>query len=565
MTSRTRRASTRTGRSTYTAGPFKGVRDTTDPYDDPPDLLVEAVNTYIPDPQGGSGVYARPGFQLLNGGAAIYANATPFRGQGIYTHTQLDGSTISFIAMGGRLFRANDTYTTFTDVTPVGITIDSALNTRVDFISLIGNLEISDGVNRPWIASNLTSTPITGTYIDYDGVGGSWSSKKPFLYGGSIFHPLKQVNGIGRGVDFSWCEPGQPTVGFQQANYDDNWTLTNSNAGIIYAGAGTNSGFFYWRAGSIGTANGPVGPTLASSATEDSVAFNVGTQAAQTIQQFGNSFFFCDAIGRPWRFVPGTPPEPIWLQMRAQVSQSTVGNPATTSIVATSVIEPTLNLYLVGIWSPTPSTQTPVTRLYVFDARTGTYLGYWVLGPGIGIDCIGSFTDAGGRVTIIVLGSKAASPATNGYVWAFNSVATVPQDLTTENSILLTTEDGVVLTTEGEAQSWLDNGQIPTISATTGRFGYEADTVHNVDSGTIITLTDAPVRVSIQTSAVASTVEGIPEPSASQDGTYRLPLGCDIVGRGPQVTVSPLSADEQWSLQSVSLVTVASMAGAEDA
>ena len=37
-----------------------------------------------------------------------------------------------------------------------------------------GTMVVTDGVNRPWVASNLSSTPITGTYIDFDGMGTAW-------------------------------------------------------------------------------------------------------------------------------------------------------------------------------------------------------------------------------------------------------------------------------------------------------------------------------------------------------------------------------------------------------
>lgn len=556
-----RRASSR---QRYTVGPFKGVRTTRDPYDDPPDLLYDLVNGYIPDMPGKSGVYWRPGFVLLNGGNPIYTSATPFRGQGGDSHPALDGSTINFIAMGGHLFRVDATLSSFTDVTPVGVTIDPAITTRVSFISLIGNLVVSDGVNRPWVATNLTATPITGTYIDYDGAGVSWSSKPPFLYGGGIVYPLIQVNGVPRGADISWTEPGSVTIGLQQPNYDNNWTLSSSNSSIVNAGAGTNSAFYYFRGLSIGSATGVLGPDLASSATEDSVSFNVGAQAAQTIQQFGDSFYFCDALGRPWRFTPGSPPVPIWEQMRAIVDDATLAFQTTTAITATSAIEPTLNIWLVGIWSPNPSQQAPVTELYAFDAKSGTYMGRWIIGAGIAIDCITTFTDNAGRVTLIVMGSKDAAPATNGYVWSFNSLSSIPSFLTTEAGVLITTEGGRDITTEGQFAIWKDNDMVPMLKAVTPRIGYDPDTNLFVDMATVITGTDAPVSVAVGSSAMAETVEGTPEPSLSRDDTFRLVVGCEAFGRGPQLTVQSLAAETQGSLQSVSIVAVESAAGWDD-
>lgn len=555
-------------RTTLRAGPFKGVNTDRDPYNDPLDKLTAARNLYFPNPLGGVGAYQRPGFTLPFGTTPLVVQATAFRGQCVYSHPALDGSTINWIVMAGKLFRVSSDGTTATDVTPVGVTINASVTTKVFMISLIGNLIVTDGVNRPWIATNLTSTPITGTYIDYDGLGVSWTAfGAPWLYGNAIFFALNQVNGVSRRTDVSWCEPGLPAIGYQQTNFDNNWTLETSSSGVLYAGKGTNTAFYYWRELSIGAATGVVGPDLASSATEDSISFNVGAQACQTIQQFGSSFFFCDAIGRPWRFTPGTPPEPIWYQLRGIVETATTTSPLTIGLVATSIIEPTLNKYWVGIWSPTPSTQASVTTLYSFDAATGIYEGEVTIGPGIGIDCLGSFVDSSGRVTIVVLGSLLAAPATNGYVWSFNAVTTTTAtalDLTTEGAVFITTEDGRDITTGPSVAVWQDNGETVDVSATTGRFGYSDDVNWNADQATVVTLTDSPVSVTVTTTAALNYLEGVPEPSASQDDTFRLVCGLDIFGRGPRVTVKPLDTSEQWVLESISLVGVASSAGPED-
>lgn len=555
------------GRVVLRSGPWNGVRNTAEPFDDPPNLLVDARNGYMIDPKNGSALFERPGFSLRNMGDPVFTSVDEFTGQAVYSHPALDGSTINFMCFGGHLFRVNDGISLFEDVTPVGVTIDPSASTRVFFASLIGQLIVTDGVNRPWIATNLTSTPVTGTYIDYDGLGGSWSAYgKPALYGGAIFFILNAVNGVSRRTDLAWCEPGQPAVGYQQANFDNNWTLETASSGVLYAIQGTNTALYYWRELSIGTATGTVGPDLASTATEDSIGFNVGAQAAQTIQQFGNSFLFCDAIGRPWRLTPGSAPEPIWYQLRAIVDQASIAYPTITAQVSTSIIEPTLNKWLVGIWSPNPATGESVTALHCFDAATGIYEGFWEIGPGINIDCVGTFTDAAGRVTLVVLGSKDEAPATSGYVWTQNSLASTPQPIVEEDlTTILTTEDGVTLTTEGQTAIWQDNGELPDIFALTGRMGYSDDTLYNPSLATAITATNSPVEVAINTSAVPMTVEGTPSPSASQDGTYRLVVGCRGLGRGVQLKLTPQDVTDPWALYSVSVTATTSKAGWQDA
>lgn len=544
------------------AGPFKGVFSSSAPYDDSPSFLNDARNGYFPNPSAPSSFYARPGFELQNGGTAVYTSASTFRGQGSFTHTDLDGSTLNFLVFGGHLFRVNPTFGpgAFEDVTPVGVTIDSAITTRVAFCDLVGTMVVTDGVHRPWIASTLTASPIVGTYIDYDGAAVSWSAYgAPRVYGGSMFFILNQVNSISRRQDIAWSSSGDPSTGYQQPTFDNNWTLITSSSGALFALWGTNNALYFWREASIGTIAGAVGPDLASTATEDAIGFNVGAQAWATMTEYGNTIYFCDGLGRPYSVRPGEAPKAIWLQMQSFVDASSIASPATTALTATGTFEPTLNLWIVAIWGETPAAQTSPIEAFAFDVRTGTYVGRWDVTPHCFIDCLGTFVDSYGRATLVVLGS-ATTDGVSGFVWTFSSLTGTPSFLTTEGGVFLTTEGGVSLTTEGQDAVWQDNGQVPTIAATTNRLAYADNLTWNIDQGTVVTLSAAPCAVSINTAAQATTVEGTPSPSASNDGTYRLVVGMDAQGRGPTVTVSPTTADSQWSFQSVSLHGVPSLA-----
>lgn len=549
----------KTGRIKPFTGPWRGVLDVPESYGSDPRYLRTLKNCYLADPPNDSNVFARPGWRRLNGGVPVYAPATPFRGQMVYSHELLDGSTLNFLVIGGKLFRVNQELTSFEDVTPVGVTVDSAITTRVFGTSLIGTLAFTDGVNRMWVATNLTSTPITGTYINYDGAGVAWNTfGAPWVYGGAAFAILRTVNSVARRADVSWCNPGTLSVGWQQTDYDNNWTLSQNNSGPLFALAASNVALYYFRLSSIGTAQGDVGPDLASTATEDAIAFNVGTQCAQSIVKFGNAFYFVDALGRPYLFNPGEPPRDIWKQLRSVVTRSTTAYPLTTAIVATAAIERTLNFYLVAPWSTDPGTQAPPNRIEVFDAPSGTYLGWWTVGEDEGIDCLGEFVDSAGRSTVIAITS-------GGYVWAFSALTPTPEFITTEAGVLISLEDLTsLLTTEGQAAVFTDDDVVPERYLTTNPFGESDDIVLNVDQVTVSTLVDTPCRVTTVASGTSEQVEGIPEPSASQNGSYRLAVGCTVAGRGPTVTVTPLDADEQWIAERVSMVAVASLAGPED-
>lgn len=544
--------------------------NTKDPGDADPRLLVAARNVYIPDPEAGSGVYSRPGFPLLNGGTVIHSNITPFKGQGVFTNFDVNGDPTNWMAFGGSLYRYDAATDTATDVTPVGVTIDANTTTRVYFASLGGVMAVSDGVNRPWIASNLSSTPITGTYIDFDSAGGAWVAfGPPVVFGGSGFFVLTSVTAVGARLDIAWTEPNNWALGYQQTGYDNRWTLEQTGTTPINGLAGTNIALYYWRQRSIGSISGAVGPDLASTATHDAISTNVGTAAPQTIVQFGDTIYFCDVIGRPWSFTLGSRPKPIWHQLRAIVDESETGYPGLTMDTATAGFDPTLNQVCMAIWSPNPASAASPTDMQVFDANSGAYVGKWSIGPGatgISIDCIGSFVDAQGRGQLVVLGS-ATSGGTTGYAWGMSALTSVPAMLTLEDdTTLLVTEatPGLYLTTEGSSGTWMDDNEVPLIEATTDRLGYSEDYVWLFDEATILTGSQAPITVTIQTPNTSGSLEGTPTPNDSDDSVYRSVCGLDLNGRGAMVTVSPTTADEAWSLQRVTLVGVPNPAGPDD-
>lgn len=554
-------------RNVLKAGPWGRVVTTPDPYDGKPTDLLDARNVYIPDPTGGSGVYTRPGFVLEKGGTAVYTAATTFRGQGSFTHFGPEADPINFCVFDGHLFRADATLSIFTDVTPVGVTIDNDLRTRVYFADMGGIMVVSDGVYRPWIASNLNSTPITGTYINFDGAGTAWAAVgQPVVFGGSGFFILKSYNSILARLDIAWSEPNDWSIGYQQTNYDNRWTLQQTGGTALYALAPTNTALYYFRQHAIGAITGTVGPDLATTATHDAIASNVGTQSPQSIVQFGNTIFFLDAIGRPWRFPLGSAPEPIWLQLRGVVDAAQIGFPGVTAITSTAAFEPTLNLYCVAIWSPTPGSQASPTEWYSFDAYTGKYLGRWSIGPadpGVSVDSMGTFTDNYGRGTLVVLGSAVAG-GVSGFVWGLSSLTGTQDFLGTNDLNFLATEDLVELVTEGQFAQWKDNTDIPLRTVQTNRMGYSEDMVWLWDAGTILTGTADPITVTVETPLTSGTLEGTPTPATSQDGVFRSTLGLDLQGREAVVTISPTTATAQWQLHRVSLTGVPSVAMQDD-
>lgn len=558
---------------TFTTGPFKGTRTTDDIGDDPESLLADATNLYNPDPEGASGYYARPGMALGNSGNPLATGGTAFRGQGIFSYVDLSGTVYNFCVVKGKLYRMDAALLVGTDVTPVGITIDAGIGTRVYGTPFGVQFIVTDGVNRPWLASNLSATPITGTYIQFNAANDPWKAFGPaVVYAGSVFFILASVNAVACRSDIAWSLAGDAATGYQQTNYDFRWTLLQTGTTALTGLAASNTQLYYFRERAIGSLSGIPGPGLRGQATHDQVAQNVGTLAPQSIVQFGDTVYFTDAIGRPYRFqMGGGKPEPIWLQMRGIVAAAPTGAPGTTRLVTTATFEPTLNLYLVAIWSPVSSQQFPCVEGYMFDARTGIYFGRFLIGNGCQLDTLGSFTDGNGRGILVVLGSAVPPVGTTmavpGYLWTMNGLTGAGDLLTTEDAVTVfwTTEDGLTVTTEGQPANWQDNGATPVLKATTTRIGYDEETVLNVDRVSALLGTTAPCQVSIQTAAIVQTLEGTPTPSATADGIHRLVCGTDgMQGRGVEVTVQPTTALEQWSLQSIVVRAVASRSNADE-
>lgn len=535
-------------------GPWKSVSDSPDPFDADPSQLLDAVNYYIPDPVNGSGIYQRPGFTVLNTG---YLGVAPYRCSGVYTHTDADGTTYHFLAISGKMYRADSTLSIFTDVTPVGVTLDATAGNRIYFASMNGVMVVNDGVHRPWVASTLAATPIVGTYISYDGGATAWTAfGQPVVYGGAGFWILNTVSGTSARLTISWTEPGDWTTGYQQPGIDNNWTLEQTGTTPLYALAATNSALYYFREHSIGTIAGVVGPDLAANATHDAIAQNVGCTAPATVQQFGDNIFFCDALGRPYALSQGNAPREIWKQMRGVVDRSQVGFPAITAKTACAVIDPVLNKYIVGVWSYSPATTAPTTELYSFDARTGTYEGRWLIGAvagavtGIYVDALGTWTDEVGRSVVTAVGSSAAADFAptyfSGWLWAMSGVGQVGQPLGTETTSggfpvdMLGTEDGRALATEGTAVTFLENGLNMRPYIQTQPLGYEMDAMLLVDQIKVMTGDNGILTITdTNSNAANNTVGSIDTISPGGDATYRYTLGCgpESTGRGISVKV----------------------------
>lgn len=527
-------------RTSFAVGPWKGVRDTQDPFDDP-GYLVDATNVYLPDPAGASGFYVRPGEMMLNNTFSI-ASGTTCYGQAVHAHVATDGTVTNLAVIGGIVYRVTGTdYSTWTDVTPVGPVVNGTLQKTVKMLSVAGTLIVSDGVNRPWIATDLGSTPITGTVIQYNAGNDTWAATDMTEFGGAVFYALDNVAGVSRRFEISWTEPGLPDTGLEQTNFDNNWPVVQQGNEPLTALCGTNISLFYFRRSSIGRIQGAVGPDLQSTATHDSAAYNIGTLSRDSIQLYGNTIYFIDAVGRPYSIEAfGASPNPIWYQLRGKIDRTVATvNEAVTALIARSAIEPVRNIYLVGTWTPDVTHQNPPGEMLAFDAATGTYMGAWTTGfPGFGgPDACGTFINDNGARQLVILGTATINPRS-----VFASA----------------------LRTGDDTQVWVDGDPRNNLNVfwaiETGRVGFDADTVVIADQVTVImgggqSDGNASIMIAWDSSGSSSSLTATAN-AATSDNMTRYVAEINAQGKSVQISARGFLEAPQGPPTSIQRITV---------
>ena len=511
---------------TFYCGPFKGVRTTREPFDDQsPELLATGTNVYFPDPQSGCSAYARPGFSQPTSVAGA-ANG----GQAVYNHTADDGTNYNFVFSAGKVFRwSTDLTSTPVDVTPVGVTI--AAGKFVYVTSLNDSIIVNDGVNEPWIGTSLGSTPIIGTYIDYDGAGVAWSAfGQPVVYTGAVFFILNTVGGVSARTTIAWSEPNQPAVGYQQTDYDNAWTLTQTGSSPLYALAATNEALYYSRDLSWGAITGAPNINFRNTATHDVVSANVGCVTPATVKTFLNYIYFCDANGRPYRFAVGGAPEPIWLQARGAIDSAGV----VVTPYAWAVIEPNLNMYLAFAKADSGSSTGTPTSAFTFDANTGRYTGGWTVGGPVAVDIGGLVRTALGAVRFAVLQQSSGGTANLHYL---NSTA---------------------------AGIWQDGGSTAVVRLQTGIFGFDgARTLRVGGQVRVLQESGASVNLIVQDmgTGVTGTLQNLTRAPNATGGFgisgVRVVFSVNTVNsRGVQLLLTPTTTTEQWICHRVEMDAV---------
>lgn len=414
-------------------GSWKGVRDVGDADANDPAFLQDAINCYFPDPRNGAAVEARPGFTKatsagLNSNAKINClHSVPF---------------MMFAVAGSKVYRSTNG-STWTDVTPVGPTI--ALNVPVYAVTYNGEIIFTDGTNKPWRATNLASTPITGTNIEINSTASAWATRgAPTVYGGKLFFIVASIASTVYTTRMVWSEEADASLGYLQTGYTNNWDLIQTSQDTLTALCGTDNGLYYFRINSIGLITGAVNATFQTSSTHDSVSQKIGVFALKSVLLANGYLWWLSYEGLLHRVAVGSRNiENLSDQLRNRIRKIQATNTvfAQNTFGATTAYVPELHKVVVAGWMAESASgaYAPSRNLYVFDADTGSYEGRWMIGlasqpasetpnvvqvgspdasPGGGVvyagfDVFG--TDLVGRVTLWVSGTDTAG--NQGFIW----------------------------------------------------------------------------------------------------------------------------------------------------
>jgi hypothetical protein len=663
---------------TFTNGPWRGARYISEPTEASADRLYIGLNGYIPDAVNRSGYYSRPGFNQPTN-VATTGNAP----QGVYAHQALDGTNYNFIFANGKVWRWSTNLTSApVDVTPTNVVIGTGK--FVYATSLADTMIVNDGVNKMWVASNLSATPITATVIETDtpsnvlSIGsndvrlanaaftGTWSGTQatfaanavgtavgalgqiaantwgiilveattssalaftaafnagagyatealaiaalpartaarryvgyvtvradagavwiagtdafatgttgnqaqttnyyagegraysvfgqPVIYTGALFVIYQQIAAAYARTTIGWSEPNLPAEGYQQTDYDNQWTLTQTASDPLYVLAATNDALYYSRQLSWGAIAGAPGVNFQGTATHDVVSGNVGCVSPATVARFLNYVYFCDVQGRPWRFAVGGTPEPLWLQAREIYEDNAVQiNAAVTLGNAWATVEPNLGLYLT-FTAPTVVAETVARIAQVFDLTTGTYVGQWTVGADAAPQDIGGVVrNANGQTCLAILEGPTVAHTTTLLVWRLT--------LTSE---AIWGDGGSTLSWAAET-GWNGFGSFESWDAT--KFAMLGEMGDGSGSSQSVTLT---ANTTMGANTVGSVTATAPSGAVAGRSVRWVWMGNgQTMGRGFRLRVSTTvpNASGQFKCYRIEALAVESMAGIED-
>jgi hypothetical protein len=237
-----------------------------------------------------------------------------------------------------------------------------------------------DGV--PWTWDGTTGA---GSLTNLTNAGNVAAYTAPAVYYGKLFF----IKSSDRRV-IVWSEENDAATGYEAGDYNNAWTLSQTNSHPLLWILGANNGLYYWRDDSIGMIQGAVTPDFSTTGTHDGVSTSTGIYAPTDTFNgavfAGGSIWFAGSGYGIYRLPVGGKPELI--EVRPPDEQEDNHNEPF-GFIDEFYTQSTPKFWgcfaLPGIgqrwkdvvgFSPADSSSNVRLSMLLFDAKTGTQLGW---------------------------------------------------------------------------------------------------------------------------------------------------------------------------------------------
>ncbi len=361
-------------------GPFKGMRTAVEERASDPALVDYAYNML---PTGPDGAYTvRPPV-----GATAGLPVTDRRGY----HSFTDASDVVHIVTiaGSELWTLENNTSwakRISGATLAAASIGISGSDAIGFCTFAGKLVVSDGTNTPWAWDGTQEGGLT------------LLSACPVLYG-----PPTEYGGKLFGIKAAdrrtivWSEENDPTTGYEDAGFNNAWTIAQQADEPLVRLLGRNDALYYWRLHSTGAISGAVSADFRTTHTHDAVSVSEGTIDPRSIVDTGNALWWYTTDERIVRYVVGGGIEDMTPERSASPTDDLVPTAAaqwTRSTTQTRQVD-TVTAALVGpnavqrrrqVWFSLRGLGAGATTsdggiILAYDALTGLPLGW--LGPSL--------------------------------------------------------------------------------------------------------------------------------------------------------------------------------------
>lgn len=498
-------------------------------------------NVYVRDASSAALVVGRPGFTKIGAGGGV---GTQLGGVGVRTHqliyqlTLQNGTEVSFLIVGGKLYTYSHGSDAFTEsVTAANFaaaSITLSTTARCYAVTFNNKVVVSDGVNKPFLwdgtagAGGLTS--LTNATVFF---GQPWVRSARLC-------AIDGTNTASR-KSFVWSEVGDATIGYGTAPYTANiWDVVQTSNAIFFAGTGTNDAMVIARANSVTRILGEIDTSWISTSTKEGVHEYVGSLSPGGMLVHQDSVYFFANDGRIMRVRPGAPAQEIAIGVKEFIASYAVSKFAVVDALVWDA--GSAGEYLIwGIAGTQPS--NPNTFLIV-DPLSGELVGVWT---GWTQSRFGSWKDSNGNPVLVHGGGSTATADADGYTYIHGLT-----NGTTWSDGLNAGTQAVVHSVTTHAMGWDETNDkywdiahvTVTVPSDLTDLGVQAKTPYG--SGTSINAGSLTGSGDLWGSFLWGTGQW-----ASISSERQIAAGIGTSGRWCQMTVSHATVGEQFAVQSV--------------